>query len=112
MNVFTAVAWIGKDPEQRYSANGDSIVSFNGAVDSGFGDKESDNMDQICTRYGAKEANQSYPTLLKVIRSLFLENLLTGNGRTKEGQDRYSLEVRVNEILPNWREVRQSTAPT
>ena len=39
MNVFTFSGNLGRDAEQRYTAGGDSAVSFSVAVKSGFGDK-------------------------------------------------------------------------
>ena len=40
MNVWTFTGRIGRDAEQRFTASGDSVVNFNVAVDSGFGDKK------------------------------------------------------------------------
>ena len=39
MNVFTFSGNLGRDAERRYTAGGDSAVSFSVAVKSGFGDK-------------------------------------------------------------------------
>ena len=50
MNVFTAVCRIGADAEQRYTQGGDSIVSFNGAVDSGFGQISGAKGGNLCCR--------------------------------------------------------------
>ena len=96
MNVFTAVARIGKDPEQRYSANGDSIVSFNGAVDSGFGDKKVTTWIKY-TLWG-KRGESVLPYLAKGNQVAVSGELTNRKWQDKEGQDRYSLEVRVNEI--------------
>ncbi len=39
MNVFIVTSHLGKDAEQRFLPNGDSIVTFSLPVKSGYGDK-------------------------------------------------------------------------
>lgn len=96
MNVFTAVVRIGNDPEQKFTGDGTSIVSFNGAVDSGFGDKK------VTTwiRYSlfGKRGESVYPYLAKGNQVAVSGELANRKWVDKEGQDRYSLEVRVNEL--------------
>lgn len=110
MNVFTAVARIGKDPEQRYSANGDSIVSFNGAVDSGFGDKKVTTWIKY-TLWG-KRGESVLPYLAKGNQVAVSGELTNRKWQDKEGQDRYSLEVRVNEITLIGGKSDKAPAPT
>ena len=96
MNVFTAVVRLGNDPEQRYTANGDSVVSFNGAVDSGFGDKKVTTWIRY-TMFG-KRGDAVLPYLAKGIQVAVSGELANRKWVDKEGQDRYSLEVRVNDL--------------
>ena len=51
MNVFTAVVRLGSDPEQKYTAGGDSVVTFNAAVDSGYGDKKARPFQQLARKF-------------------------------------------------------------
>ena len=37
MNTFSAVVRLGSDAEQRFTPNDKSVISFNGACDTGFG---------------------------------------------------------------------------
>lgn len=96
MNVFTAVVRLGTDAEQRFTPNGDSVVSFNGAVDSGFGDKK------ITTwiRYAmfGKRGESVLPYLKKGAQIAVSGELSNRKWADKEGQDRYSLECRVNDL--------------
>ena len=95
MNVFTAVVRLGSDPEQRFTPGGDSIVTFNAAVDSGYGDKK------VTTwiRYNVwgKRGEAVLPYLAKG-NQVAVSGELTNRKYEKDGQDRYSLEVRVNEL--------------
>lgn len=96
MNVFSAVARLGADPEQKYTASGDSVVTFNGAVDSGFGDKK------VTTwiRYSlwGKRGEPVLPYLSKGNQVAVSGELTNREWTDKEGQKRYSLEVRVNDL--------------
>lgn len=96
MNVFTAVVRLGSDPEQKFTGDGTSIVSFNGAVDSGFGDKK------VTTwiRYSlfGKRGESVLPYLTKGNQVAVSGELANRKWTDKDGQDRYSLEVRVNEL--------------
>lgn len=96
MNVFTAVVRIGNDPEQKFTGDGTSIVSFNGAVDSGFGN----NKTTTWIRYNVwgKRGESVLPYLAKGNQVAVTGELSNRKWTDKEGQDRYSLEVRVNEL--------------
>lgn len=96
MNVFTAVVRIGNDPEQRFTPGGDSVVSFNGAVDSGFGDKKVTTWIKY-TIWG-KRGESVLQYLAKGNQVAVTGELANRPWKDKDGQDRYSLEVRVNEL--------------
>ena len=96
MNVFTAVARIGADAEQRYTQSGDSIVSFNGAVDSGFGEKKVTTW--IKFSLWGKRGESVHPYLKKGGQIAVYGELANRKWTDKDGQDRYSLEVRVNDL--------------
>lgn len=96
MNVFAAVARLGSDAEQRFTQGGDSIVQFNAAVDSGFGDKK------VTTwiRYNiwGKRGESLLPHLSKGNQVAVSGELTNREWQDKDGQKRYSLEVRVSEL--------------
>lgn len=96
MNVFTAVARIGADAEQRYTQSGDSIVSFNGAVDSGFGQNKVTTW--IKFNLWGKRGESVFPYLKKGGQVGVSGELSNRKWTGKEGQDRYSLEVRLNDV--------------
>ena len=96
MNVFSAVARLGAEPEQKHTASGDSVVTFNGAVDSGFGDKKA----TTWIRYSiwGKRGESVLPYLAKGNQVAVSGELTNREWTDKEGQKRYSLEVRVNDL--------------
>lgn len=96
MNVFTATARIGADAEQRYTPSGDSVVSFNAAVDSGFGDNKVTTWVK-CTLWG-KRGESVLPYLKKGGQVAISGELANRKWQDKDGQDRYSLEVRLNDV--------------
>lgn len=96
MNVFTAVVRLGNDPEQRHTAGGDSIVNFNAAVDSGFGDKKVTTWLR-CNMWG-KRGESVLPYLSKGSQVAISGELSNREWTDKEGQKKLSLEVRINEL--------------
>jgi single-strand DNA-binding protein len=96
MNVFTAVTRIGADAEQRFTQGGDSVVSFNGAVDSGFGEKKVTTWIKF-TLWG-KRGTSVLPYLTKGAQVAVSGELANRKWQDKDGQDRYSLEVRLNDV--------------
>lgn len=96
MNVFSAVVRLGSDPEQRFTPSGDGVVSFNAAVDSGYGDKKVTTWIK-CAVWG-KRGESVMPHLAKGNQVAISGELTNRPWKDKDGQDRYSLEVRVNEL--------------
>jgi single-strand DNA-binding protein len=96
INVFTFSGNLGRDAEQRFSAAGESIVSFSVPVTSGFGDKEITSWIR-CAMFGDRGA--------KVLPYLKKGQLVGVSGEfsarpwtNKEGQEQISNEVRVNSL--------------
>lgn len=96
MNIFTCVCRLGKDPEQRFTGSGDSIVQFDAAVDSGFGDKKITTWIRF-VMWGKRGA-AVLPYLAKGNQVVVSGEISNRKWTDKEGQDRYSLECRVNEL--------------
>jgi single-strand DNA-binding protein len=96
MNIFAFTGNLGSNAEQRYTPSGDSIVSFNVAVKAGFGDKAVTTWVK-CNLWG-KRGDSVLPYLNKGQLVGISGELANRKWQDKEGQDRYSLEVRVNEL--------------
>lgn len=96
MNVFTCTTRLYKDAEQKFTQGGDSIVTFTGAVDSGFGDKKVTTW--IKFNMWGKRGEGVLPYLKDKTQICVTGELSNRKWQDKEGQDRYSLEVRVNEL--------------
>ena len=96
MNVFTCTTRLYKDAEQRFTSGGDSIVSFKGAVDAGFGQSKTTSWIKF-TMWG-KRGDSVLPYLKDKTQICVSGELANREYTDKEGQKRYSLEVRVNEL--------------
>ena len=96
MNVLSAIGNISKDAEVRYLANGDPVCQFNFALNTGYGDK------QITTwlncRLWGKRAETLAPMLIKGIKIGISGELTNRPYTSKDGTEKYSLEVRVNDV--------------
>lgn len=96
LNVFTFSGNLARDGEQRFSQNGDSIVSFTVPVTSGFGDKEKTAWVK-CDLFG-KRGESVLPYLKKgqlvAVSGEFSLDEWTG----KEGDKRVTAQVRVNDV--------------
>ena len=111
MNVFTCTTRLYKDAEQRFTQGGDSIVSFKGAVDAGFGQNKTTTW--VKFNLWGKKGEGVFPYLKDKTQVVVSGELANREYTDKEGQKRYSLEVRVNELtlVSNKQEGQQATAP-
>ena len=96
MNNLNFTGNLGKDAEQKYTAGGDSIVSFSVACKAGFGDKATTTWVR-CTMFGKRGD--------AVLKFLNKGQLVGVSGEfsarewdDKEGQKRTSIECRVNDL--------------
>lgn len=96
MNIFTCTTRLYKDAEQRYTQAGDSIVSFKGAVDAGYGQNKTTSWIKF-SMFG-KRGESVLPYLKDKTQIAVSGELANREYTDKEGQKRYSLEVRVNEL--------------
>lgn len=111
MNVFTCTTRLYKDAEQRFTPGGDSIVSFRGAVDAGFGQNKTTSWIKF-NLWGKR--GESLTQYLKDKTQVCVSGELANREYTdKDGQKRYSLEIRVNELtlLGGKPEGQQQAAP-
>ena len=96
MNNCTFTTRIYKDAEQRYTQSGDSIVSFKGPVESGYGQNKVTTW--IKFNLWGKKGEGVFPYLKDKTQVAVSGELANREYTDKEGQKRYSLEVRVNDL--------------
>ena len=96
MNNCTFTTRIYKDAEQRYTQSGDSIVSFKGPVESGYGQNKVTTW--IKFNLWGKKGEGVFPYLKDKTQVAVSGELANREYTDREGQKRYSLEVRVNDL--------------
>jgi len=96
MNILCFTGRIGKDCESRFTSSGDAVVSFTAAMDSGYGDKKVTTW-LNCSMWG-KRGEAVSPYLLKGTQIAVSGELTNREYTDKEGNKRYSLDVRVNDL--------------
>lgn len=96
MNVFICTTRLYKDAEQRFTQSGDSVVSFTGAVDAGFGEKKTTSW--IKFNLWGKRGESLVQHLKDKTQVCVSGELANRKWTDKDGQDKFSLEVRVNDI--------------
>ena len=96
MNLFACTTRLYKDAEQRFTQSGDSIVTFKGAVDAGFGNSKTTSW--IKFNLWGKRGDSLLPYLKDKTQIAVSGELANREYTDKEGQKRYSLEVRVNDL--------------
>ena len=96
MNSWNFTGNLGNDAEQRYTQSGDSVVSFSVGVKAGFGDKATTTWAN-CSMFG-KRGESVAPYLKKGALVGISGELNNREYQDKEGQKRYSLDVRVSDL--------------
>ena len=96
MNSWNFTGNLGRDAEQRYTQSGDSVVSFSVGVKAGFGDKATTTWAN-CSMFG-KRGESVVPYLKKGTLVGIVGEVNLREYQDKEGQKRYSLDVRVNDL--------------
>lgn len=111
MNSWNFTGNLGNDCEQRYTQSGDSVFSFSVGVKSGFGDKASTTWAK-CAMFG-KRGESVAPYLKKGALVGISGEVNNREYQDKEGQKRYSLDVRVNDLtLLGGKSDRSESAPS
>ena len=110
MNSWNFTGNLGRDCDTRYTQSGDAVVSFSVGVKAGFGDKATTTWAN-CSMFGKRgEAVSAYlkkGTLVGIVGEVNLREY-----QDKEGQKRYSLDVRVNDLtLLGGKSDRSESAP-
>ena len=111
MNSWNFTGNLGNDCEQRYTQSGDSVVSFSVGVKSGFGDKATTTWAK-CAIFG-KRGEAVAPYLKKGTLVGVVGEVNNREYQDKDGQKRYSLDVRVNDLtLLGGKSDRSESAPS
>ena len=111
MNSWNFTGNLGRDCDTRHTAAGDAVVSFSVGVKAGFGDKATTTWAN-CAMFGKRgEAVAQYlkkGTLVGIVGEVNLREY-----QDKEGQKRYSLDVRVSDLtLLGGKSDRSESAPS
>lgn len=96
MNNWNFTGNLGRDAEQKFTQGGDSIVTFSVAVKSGYGDKEKTTWPR-CSMFG-KRGESVLPYLKKGTQVAVSGELSINEYTDKEGQQKHSVDVRVNDV--------------
>ena len=96
MNNLNFVGNIGRDSETRFTQSGDAITSFSAALTSGYGDKKITTW-LNCSIWG-KRGESLAPYLKKGTQVAISGEFCARPYTTKEGMEKLSLDVRVNEL--------------
>jgi len=101
VNKVILVGRLGKDPETRYMTNGEAVTNATLATSENWKDKSGEKQEKtewhnlVFYRRLAEIAGE----YLKKGSQIYVEGKLqTRKWQTKEGQDRYSTEIIVNEM--------------
>ena len=96
MNSLAAIGNISANAEVKYLANGDPLLSFNFALNSGFGEKQVTTWLR-CTLFG-KRAETLAPMLLKGTKIGITGEITNRKWIDKDGAEKYSLDCNVRDI--------------
>lgn len=96
MNVINAIGNIGQDAELRFLPNATPVAQFSFALTSGYGDKQVTTWLR-CSLFG-KRAETLAPMLTKGTKIGITGELTNKPYTDKNGNDKYSLDVRVNDV--------------
>ena len=110
MNNLSATGGIGKDAELRYTPNQDPVCSFSFALSSGFGDKKVTTW--LNANIWGSRAETLAPMLLKGTTVGIVGELTNRPYKAKDGTEKFSLEVRVNDLTLLGKKSDTSTSPS
>jgi single-strand DNA-binding protein len=96
MNVFTFSGNLGKDGEQRYTANQKPVLEFSVAVNSGYGERKKTNWVR-CALFGER-GDSLAPYLVKGKQVVVTGELELNEWEGNDGVKHATLQVRVAEL--------------
>lgn len=96
MNLLTAIVRLSKDAEVRFLSDGSPVAQLNMALQSGYGDKAVTTW--LTGNLFGKRAESLAPMLKKGQQIGISGELTNRKYVAKDGTEKYSLEVRLNDI--------------
>ncbi len=87
---------LGRDSELRYTPNGDAVLSWTMAFNTGFGDKQTTTWLR-CSMWG-KRTEKLSQYLLKGTKIMVFGTIETHEYQDKEGNTRTSFDMRVDDF--------------
>lgn len=96
MNSLNFTGGLGRDAETRFTPSGDAITSFSVALTSGYGEKKITTW-LNCSLFG-KRGDSLAPYLKKGAQVAISGEFTARPYTTKEGIEKLSLDVRVNDL--------------
>lgn len=101
VNKVILIGNLGKDPEIRYMPNGEAVANFSLATTEKWKDKSGEKQEKCewhnCVAY--KKLAEIIGQYVKKGSSIYVEGKLqTRKWQDKEGKDRYTTEIIVNEM--------------
>lgn len=96
MNSLNFTGGIGRDCETRFTSKGDAITSFSVALSSGYGENKLTTW-LNCSIFG-KRGESLAPYLLKGAQVAISGEFSARPYTSKAGEEKQSLEVRVNDV--------------
>ena len=101
VNKVILVGRLGKDPETRYMTNGEAVTNFSIATSETWKDKSGEKQEKTewhnCVAY--RRTAEVIAEYVKKGSQIYVEGKLqTRKWQTKEGQDRYSTEIIVDQM--------------
>jgi single-strand DNA-binding protein len=109
MNVLSFTGGLGRDCETRFTAKGDAVTSFSVALSSGYGDSKLTTW-MNCTIFG-KRGESLAPYLLKGSQVAISGEFAARPYTNKAGEEKLSLDVRVNDVTLMGGKQGNQTAP-
>ena len=105
VNKVILIGRLGKDPETRYMTNGDAVTTVSLATSENWKDKSGEKQEKtewhnlVFYNRGAYKLAEIAGEHLKKGSLVYVEGKLqTRKWQTKEGQDRYTTEINVNDM--------------
>jgi single-strand DNA-binding protein len=101
VNKVILVGRLGKDPETRYMTNGEAVTNFSLATSETWKDKSGEKQEKTewhnCVAY--RKLAEIIAEYVKKGSQIYVEGKLqTRKWQTKEGQDRYTTEIVVDQM--------------
>ncbi|MDR2826311.1 MAG: single-stranded DNA-binding protein [Deltaproteobacteria bacterium] len=101
LNKVMLIGRLGKDPEVRYAANGTAIANLSVATDESYNDRDGNKVERTewHTVVVFQRQAENCKTYLSKGSLIFVEgSLQTRKWQDKQGQDRYSTEIKANRV--------------